>query len=70
MFNKEIQYSFENKIVKLKELILSKGIPDTEADDSEDEKNNHKISLRVTIWKLLLGVYHIDAQNYVKLIEV
>ncbi|KAG9296943.1 hypothetical protein G9A89_006898 [Geosiphon pyriformis] len=48
---------------KLRQLILDEGLP--------DEQNLSKIdnSIRVRVWKHFLGVYHVSADEYVRLIK-
>eukprot|EP00607_Mallomonas_marina_P010271 CAMPEP_0182423306 /NCGR_PEP_ID=MMETSP1167-20130531/9262_1 /TAXON_ID=2988 /ORGANISM="Mallomonas Sp, Strain CCMP3275" /LENGTH=531 /DNA_ID=CAMNT_0024602151 /DNA_START=199 /DNA_END=1794 /DNA_ORIENTATION=+ len=61
--------SFQEKMMLLRKLVLKKGIPDDIDNFSEENRINNKPSIRIVVWKLLLGAYHVDAAHYIALIK-
>lgn len=59
--------SLDQNLLLLRKLILLEGLP----NETEEEKRNSgkECSLRGRIWKILLRVKNIDANNYISLVE-
>lgn len=56
-------------------LVIADGLPEETDEEREKRSAGNKAqgtfcTLRGTIWKLLLGALHVDAQRYIELIEL
>jgi len=58
-------------LTKLRGLILTEGLPDEHFPKSDQplQANLRSTSLRSRVWKHFLGVYHISAKEYIRLIK-